>query len=621
MYLIKFENFKLYAAMTLILQLIQANNLNFNHQQSLQKDKTNILIYKNLLQKIVAEGNFKTCVIFGRIIRDMNLETILQKDLQKLLIKQENFQNITKCCGFHTKFLVIFYWHQEKPKEFLKHMAEILNFKRSNKLLIIKNASEKAEDLRDVDILFKLSKFYKFPNVLLIFKDFYLTSKIYRYQIYPKFNIEKIKFNNMIKLFPNKMQNLYGTAIRTIPDQVLPRTAAIIDDQGQLQVKGYVMKFLHLLCKYLNANLEFPLNITLGKTLFHQDIYNLTQNDLIDIPACLLTYNLPNSSYIMSNSYEINKWCVIVPIEPPLTYQAYLDKHFNRNFFCYIIFGRFIVSILLVLSTKLWSLKRKRPYSLRITDILINSNVLSGLCAASFRMLPNPSKSLRLLYVSLFISGLVHSILISSRLQAFLTHPYSNRIQKLQDLSFYNLRLLIAYKDYQFMLDYFKYPAEKLSKLFYITPNYEEFARIQTSLNTSYAYPISSPLWFMYDALQTYMNKPIFRLTRLCFPYTGIVAFVLPPNSLFMDSLNCLIARVRDMGLLEYWLKTSYIDLVKMKKIYLQKDRSVIKKSSMLRIGDFYYIWVLMIRSYAVAFGIFLSEILWFRLGGWLNRK
>ncbi|XP_037828655.1 uncharacterized protein LOC119616370 [Lucilia sericata] len=353
------------------------------------------------LQQIENEEFFKTSIIFGKPIKDYPLEEILQKDLKKVLVLKKDLTNEKKCCGYHTKFLSITYWHEEYAKDLLKILADILRFKRYNKMV-------------------------------------------------------------------------------------------------------------------------FPLNITVGESLFYEDIYKLTQQELIDIPASL------------------------------------------------------------ILSTKLWSLHKKlRSYTIRFNDILMNLNIVSGMFGGSFKLLPNPSKSLRLLYISTFLSGLTYTIILSTRMQVFLTYPYTYRIKSLKDLSFYNLRVLIPKNDYLYMMQYYNFSSERMSIIFKVAQNYKEFSQAQSSLNTSYAYPISSSLWFMYNALQTYRNKPIFRLTRMCFPNTSLMTFVLPPDSLFMDSLNRLITRARDMGLLEFWLKTSYIDLVKMKMIYLQKDRIVVKKSVM----------------------------------------
>ncbi|KAI8117543.1 hypothetical protein CVS40_10624 [Lucilia cuprina] len=607
MFSIKFTIFKLFAATTLIWQLIYANKLYENQQQPLQHDR--IIIYKKFLQQIEKEEFYKTCVIFGKPIEDFHLEEILQKDLEKLIVLRRDLTNKTKCCGYHTKFLTVIYWHKENFKDLVKIMADILRFKRYNKLVIIKNAPQDNVKMSEILDFFYYCKLYKFPNLVLIFQDFHIKQNLYQYQIFPNLTTQKLNLNdNPLVMFPNKFKNLYGAAVRTMPDQILPRTAAFIDKSGGLQTN------------YINGTLLMPFNITVGKTLFYEDIYNLTQHELIDIPASLTNYVLLNNTSIITKIYEINKWCIIVPIEPPLTYQDYLERNANHNFITYFMTLQYIFSILLVLSTKLWSLCRSlRFYTIRFNDILMNLNIVSGMFGGSFKLLPNPSKSLRVIYISTFLSGLTFSIIISTRMQVFLTYPYTYRIRSLKDLSYYNLRVLIPRNDYQYMVQYYNFSSEHMTLIFKVAQDYEEFTQAQSSLNTSYAYPISSSLWFMFNALQTYTNKPIFRLTQMCFPNTSLMAFVLPPDSLFMESLNRLITRVRDMGLLEFWLKTSCIDLVTMKKIYLQKDRIVIKKSTMLELIDFSYLWLSLLRYFIMAFLVFLGEILWYRF--WNKRN
>ncbi|KAM7362308.1 uncharacterized protein ACRADG_013072 [Cochliomyia hominivorax] len=623
MCLIKIGIFKLFPAIILLLlQLIKANFLLENIQNSIKQSENHNLQFQSLLEQIEKENCFKTCIIFGKPLNDFPVEKILQEDMKKLIVLHQNIENVNECCGYHNKFLGIIYWHQEPAEELMGNLARILYFKRHNKLLVIKSEVENDTNFKDIEQLFKISKFHKFSHLILILKDFYKSLNYYQYHLYPKFIIEKQNFiPNSTVLYPKKMKNLHGSGIRTIPDQVLPRSAAIIDDKGQLQVKGYIMKFLHLFSKYLNASLEYPLKISIDKSLLRPELYNLTQQDLIDIPASMLTYSLPNSSMIMSNAYEINTWCTIVPIESPLTLKEFLDQYVNQNFVIFLVLGRLVFSTLFVFSKKLWCLKNNSPCIFSMRDIIINPNVISGMYGGSFRLLPDPSKSMRFIYISLFLFALAHTTLVSTRMQVFLTHPYSHRIKKINDLPLYNLRLLIANGDYQFMLNYFKYPNHYISQVFEVTSSYEEFNRIQSSWNTSYAYPIPSTLWFIYDALQTYTNKRIFRLTSICFPYTGIMAFILPPNSLFMKPLNVLIGRVRDMGLMDFWLKTSYIELVDMKKVHMPGDLPVVEKSSMLLLQDLKYIWISMIRGLICAFFIFLGEIIWHKFSCRRNRQ
>lgn len=607
---------KIFSLTILVLQPLQAAPYLKNYlQNDFNYCENRSQVLKILFKQIEKEDNFSTCVALGKALPALPVEEFLQKGLQKVMIVHADLKSFVKCCDALKHFLVVVYWHEQTSLDLLNDMAFNLDHKRQNKILVIKNAAERFGNTTEIDNFFKLSKLFKFSNLVLIFNDFQETHNLYQFQIFPSFSKTRKNFKrNDFLIFPRKIKNLQGAALKTIPDQILPKTAAFRDHDGQMQVKGYVIKFLLLFSKYLNATLQFPLNITIGKPLELRDIFNLTHHNIVDVPASLLSCQSPRCSQLMSDTYEINKLCLMVPLEQPYSYQGYANRNTNRIYLWAYVAGRAALSLLLVISTKVWSIRNKLRYQLSIGNVLINGQVVAGMVGASFKLVRNPSKSMRIIYISLFLFGLINTIVTCSRLQTFLTHPFSYRIHTLQDLVPHNLRVLITQYDYHNLLRYCSLPPEQVALIFKTVSSPEEFYQIQSSFNTSYAYPIASPLWFMFDALQKYRNKPLFRLTDICFPFSNLMTFMLPSNSEFLEPLNQFIARVHDMGLSEHWVKTSYIDLIKIEKIYIPKDRIAVRKSFVLVTNDMRYFWNFMLWSHLCALIIFMGELLCNRL-------
>ncbi|CAD6991545.1 unnamed protein product [Ceratitis capitata] len=122
-----------------------------------------------------------------------------------------------------------------------------------------------------------------------------------------------------------------------------------------------------------------------------------------------------------------------------------------------------------------------------------------------------------------------------------------------------------------------------------------------------------SNMWDVYNEQQKFFGQPLFRISNICFQKGGSLLVPLPANSIYRESLNDFIGRIRSAGLTDFWLRSSFFELVKMKRITIE-DRNPLEVFKPMKVEDLQYILLIMSCLISLSFGCFALEILWMKI-------
>lgn len=618
------KNFNIILYIIIILQSVNTYKIEefvYNLRRLHENDKK---IWSSLLRKLDKEAIYEYVLIVGDIQQHSAfLLNIIEVELAKSILLNQNDLIHYKLDNYSSNFICIVYMpcdlferDHNHVEAYVKRLGEKLDLQRFKRLLMVqKQCGLKEKEMNaNIALLLELFKIHKFLNVVVILSDFAVTRRYYAFKAYPTFELVLRTFNetSAALMFPLKMNNVYGAIVRTIPDQVLPRSVVYKDSMGRVQVTGYIAQFLRMYAKYINSTLKYNEDLAPGNVLFYRDFIKWTEMDLLDIPCSITPMLAGNTTKLMSYMYEVLNWCLMMPVEEPQTYKDFLHEYFNLSFILIVFVMNGIFTSLLFCSQLLMKSRKKRvKFYWSIADIIANAQVILGHLGSSFILQTHPSLSLRIIYVSLFVSGLLYTTTFSVKLNAFLTRPPALEISTLDDMLKYKKVILAASNEYKTLLKLSGETFLPYLSLFKIVESYKEFSDIRSSFNTCCSYPVTSSVWHVYETQQKLFTKPRFRRTQLCFVSLDIMGFILPSNSLHKHKLDTLITRVRDMGFMQYWLENSFYDLVKIGKMSLTDISTKLPQNSYILIGDFYFILSVMLKALAFSSAIFLIETVW----------
>ncbi|XP_044314477.1 uncharacterized protein LOC108052971 [Drosophila rhopaloa] len=211
------------------------------------------------------------------------------------------------------------------------------------------------------------------------------------------------------------------------------------------------------------------------------------------------------------NPYDISSLFVVVPCGKERSIEEVI-KHLDvQSWLLYIVFvyGIFVLAetFILVVTYKISG----KAYRLTSLNPLLNLRAFRALLGMSFPISRRSSLSLRQLFLSISIFGLIFSNFFSCKLSALLTtHSDHLHIKNLDDLRASCLTVIVEMHhrsviEQQLGPDYFK---ENLTNVKFVTLK-KQF-RLLLSLNHTYAYVIPSESWPTLNNYQKSFGKRVF---------------------------------------------------------------------------------------------------------------
>ncbi|XP_062123424.1 uncharacterized protein LOC133836852 [Drosophila sulfurigaster albostrigata] len=463
--------------------------------------------------------------------------------------------------------------------------------------------SETLEHLKDVRVIIELTslknssnmdslalnilKYFRQENMLnvaLYFQNSQLPLTLYSFKVFPKFNmIQRLLSGATFELFPKQVTNLNGFELLAMHDYSEPNTILYRDANGKTRLTGFLWHFIKAFGDSLGAKMT-PVHPTWppGRLLSEPHMLEFTRNGSVDFG--LLTVQASQNFYQRRGSqysYPVfmASWCIMLPLERPIRRDAMFEHILETKTLALLLitFGCFCLS--------LGSAVDRFPM---------------------WRCLRLSVRFLGLFVVCLCLAQLFHLMV---------TRPQLSLIKSFDDLIASGLHVFGLRAEFDILDNDFR---ARYAAAFRLTSNLSEFFRMRTTLNTSWAYSISSTKWYILEEQQRHFQRPLFRYSDLCLTGSGPDSMLMAEDSIYKEALKHYIMRTQQSGLLLRWLQYSLYDMVEAGRMQL-KDHSVPLEMRALGVQDFRQVWGLCGAVLLLALIVFGIELLWFYVNVCLN--
>lgn len=423
---------------------------------------------------------------------------------------------------------------------------------------------------------------------------------IYSYRVFPTFQIISRKVSEIQTYFEPQLKNLGGRIVRALPDNIIPRTVAYRDANGNRKLAGYLFDFIKNYISTINGTLQIVWDLVPEEGMIAlPELWRLTESSDIDIPLGIMGLEIVAPKEFVS--LQIASWYLMLPMEPAMP---------RAQFFLNVgLKGMIPMAIVLaIVLSKAHQLERSSNE--HWSRFRMGSEVLRGLLAQTFILPRCLSPRLLFLYWLLLMSGFFMSNYYTANVATWLVHPPKRQlVHNWEEMRHFNVKTLVV----QTELEYLKRILgnefiDSHKDLFEVTDS-ANFQSKRMAMDPSYAYPITGTLWPSLKDSQKPLKVPIFRQSKeFNFIPFLILVMPMPPNSIFKKSLQRYIGLTHQSGLFRMWFNRSFRVLNKLGKMS-HKVETQSQEFHNLVWKDFWFIWMGYVGGSAVSLTTFLLEL------------
>ncbi|XP_055854427.1 uncharacterized protein LOC129918103 [Episyrphus balteatus] len=532
-----------------------------------------------------------------KLIEEVGIPVILATENSSFYLKQ----------NFNENLLTIIQFDEESAaaEELLQRLSEILQHLRFCKTIFMLKSF-----LRNDVVLKRLFNFCwqnRMINVVAVFQNFGTSSIFYSYSNFGMFKIEEFTWSkeDSVDVFPDRMRDLHRITLPILFGGSEPGVILSGNVNSSKIAGGLIWHFFHAFAKRHNAKLN---RSSVSTTLSSNQMHRLVFNETIEIAgASMIVVQYPIEWY--SYPYQMYDVSVILPLEPSIPIYKVFAYVFHGE-----AFGLLLV-VLISLSISLATAAKFTGSSRKLRDFLFNIDPFRGMLGQSITEEPTARLSLKILYSLIFMLGIIMVTSYDAFLQSFMTEPPKEKfIETFEDLQHSGLKIL-AYKAdldtlmYKIRPDFMKI----YSNLFQVETDFEILTKTRDSLNTKYAFTSSTAKWNVYDNQQKFFGQQLFRWSEtMLLLEKKLSSISMNENSIYMKTLNNHILATQASGLLDFWTKRGFFELMQVGKI----EKLAIKSKSTsepLKVGDLR--WIFTALGFALVFDsfCFIGEIFIFK--------
>ncbi|XP_017046405.1 uncharacterized protein LOC108091620 [Drosophila ficusphila] len=381
-----------------------------------------------------------------------------------------------------------------------------------------------AEDLNTIWKIVKLSQELKMPNVLLLSWNFFTTGIFYSYELFPELRVSKLVYHAYLTLFPNKLNDLRGHPILTLPDNSEPHTIVQKGLNGSYKIDGPVWQFMIEFAKHINGSLQLAGEPVFEKTLSYTQVIDLVRNNTVDIAASVRPLRNLHGSNVLFYSYPmiVGNWCVMLPTERILS---------SRDALIGMVDSPWIWLFLLILYLLHRFFNRRNQYRGPLIQIIKPLVHLALLCFLQAQLL------------AYFIAPqmLIHM----------------NSMQEVEEAGL---------KIRGMRQEYMEYPIDMRSRYessFLLHDIFFDLAYYRNNFNISYGYTVTSVKWQFYEEAQRRFRRPLFYYSEdICVQKLSLFSLIHQRNCVHRYQLKRFIIRLHEAGLISLWYRRAYYLMV-----------------------------------------------------------
>ncbi|XP_017465158.1 PREDICTED: uncharacterized protein LOC108358380 [Rhagoletis zephyria] len=563
-----------------------------------------------LLAAIQREHSFSTLVFWRREPADCFAE-----------LTSWNSPNYTAKLSFNASYAIYLNAHYNRAilnvvclddfvdLNLLDNMADgLLHMRETRVLFLLKNVPA-SQPFAELEELFTYCDQEQLLNVLAIRKDFATTGLFYSFNRFPNFTIEHVQWPDVY--YPNRIKDLHGFALRTMPSQAEPGSIIYTDRRGKKQSLGYIYHLISTYAVKLNASLTYRMPVNVGASIEVSILADLTSNYDLDFPICLQMPVENMSLYGFSGVVEIGHWMPMLPRAGYIErYQIYKYVFSSNTLILDVII--FIIFSLLYARIANGGRIPRRSQQWPNNEMIFNDKIFRGVVGLSFKLRRERNYKFYLLYFLIFVQGIIWSTVYSAHLNAsFNQPPAGEQINSYDDLKARNIQIAIPQGSFElleklmpesFMREY--------KDIFLIMSELRDYYAIRKSLDTKFAYSVYSETWEMVARRQRYFSQRLFRISdSLEFHQQILLAVPLAENSVYRASFNAYLLDMHAYGMWHHWTTMSLFEMVKAGKLNFE-DLTKPRSCKAIQLWDLYYIWLIYIFGNAIGCMCVVAEVL-----------
>ncbi|XP_061401574.1 uncharacterized protein LOC133337360 [Musca vetustissima] len=562
-------------------------------------------IYQNILQSIFKEFQFNSlvCVQGLEASGHLALELLHRFDVPKIICTREARTFLYKDF-YNSEILMVLLFTFQLDTETLLKSAEILDYMRQSRLLIlaenILSPEEFREDLRG------LCAQYKMTNVFLMLTEEQNPENplFWSLRNYPEFYWQEWRQAppaQVIPYYPIQWYDFQNISLRTYVDQDSARTFVYKDAKGEIRMNGFVAKFIILFAQTHNASLEMPYPLQVGKETHFTIINQMVADNELDLPMAMIPGMYSSEWRDVSDTYDLNQIILMVPLSHKFSMQEIFGLLLNAHFFCCFLVSCFVLTFCHGFIEH-WRGKEAAHF----WDWLITERVWPGLLGQSFGGPSNSMASLKIIYLTIGLTGLYMATRFSANMNMYINKPpYHPQIRNYDDLRESKLKILIDVADSR--------DSEDLREFIVYTTNTTYLHENRRKLNASYCYYATTATYQVLLRQQRYSSHFVFHTPKSMAYFSMLPwGFRLQHNSPYREALNEFIHNVHSAGLIHAWHDSLFWDMLKLKKVSIHYKPQG-DEQRVLTASDLFWVWMVIPMGLSGSFLVFLLEVLWGR--------
>ncbi|XP_017031290.1 uncharacterized protein [Drosophila kikkawai] len=530
-------------------------------------------LHTNLVGLISRNHDLTSVFFFAPLLEKCRLEETLSSAFLQLpwvIWRSESTLILNEILG--EGLLVLACLPGQRWRNALSNLSQNMRFLRQARLLIELDVG--TNDLLAHQVL-EFCQSQDMINTIAIFDDFAETQTVFSFESFPKFEMLRNFFTEntqVTSLYPYKMLNLHGSKIRTMPDYSEPNTILYKDKQGNKKILGYLWDMLEAYARKYNAQLQIVNKGVDERPLNLKEAFDFAKNGIIDVGASIQPMVMGRQNRFRELSYpvDLSSWCTMLPVERDLQVSELL--------------ARLLPLPTLLLLAVLWicyeALRGRWRHHKRLQNIgwllmvtVLSSNYLGKLLS----LLADPPSVAPIDSLAVMIESPIRIYFVSAE-----------------------------YTD----LDFTK--RTKYSAAFRLTTTSKDIIEMRNSLNTSFAYSVTSAKWKLYEEQQKRSSRPLFRYSTspdLCFYEMFPFGLVIPENSVHRAPLHHTTLQLWQSGLYNLWMSRSFFYMVKAGKISFSNLRGLYQANT-LSVMDLRKIFLMYGAGMLCSLTLFISEVI-----------
>ncbi|XP_050743221.1 uncharacterized protein LOC108026480 [Drosophila biarmipes] len=426
---------------------------------------------------------------------------------------------------------------------------------------------------------------------------------------------EEVSLFESKPVFIENFRNMQGAAVRTVTDNLTPRSMATRDPKtGEKKWIGFVANLIYNFIEKVNATMDMQEELTeVEGKVFFVNISKWTADDLLDIGMAVdSTWEMTNLD-TFSYPYLMCSYCFMVPLPDKMPYNEVYGVAIDKS-----VLGVLLV-LFLIFSVMLIYIQQRSFRGLSLSKVLMNDTCLRGFLGQPFPFPRQSSRKLKLVCLTLCFASLMITTMYGAHLKTLLFSPPSKpMVRTLSDLkkSRYKVAMNWAEMDMLRFENNRKLPGlsgERVQSF----EDYHEFVSLRESFDNDYIFPVTSVRWSTYNEQQQLFQHPVFFYSDdLCLSRFSILSFPIRRHLPYRDLFEEHILRQKEFGLLNHWIDRSFLDMLRLDLTPFTDFSKPLDDDAVIYVEDLY--WVLGL--YAFALGIscccFALEIL-ASINGW----